>query len=147
MLYVPIKNSFDIFNFNDFVIFALNQNNFGDIVIKKVNDSNNNINANKCFTCNKDATESNCNPNKWSEPSSIFCIKPKDIFNFSAELEKTIEKFHLKHLGEQIRIHFNDIAVFSEGLQSNRDSISHFCTSSKKQFLLVLKELFLIYLT
>lgn len=49
MLYVPIKNRFDIFNFNDFVIFALNQNNFGDIVIKKVNDSNNNINANKCF--------------------------------------------------------------------------------------------------
>lgn len=36
-------------------------------------------------------------------------------YKFTAQLEKAIEKnFHLKHLKEQIRVHFNNITLFSE---------------------------------
>lgn len=116
------------------------------LMIKEISN-NNNFNIVIVSYGNSDAAEIICNFNKrLSKPLPIYIrIKAKDVFNFIAKLEKAIGKnFHFKHRGEQIKIHFNDITVFSKAkkvFSQAEVQFHNFALPNEKQFSLVLKNL------
>lgn len=83
----------------------------------------------------------------YCEPGYLknFRIAECEVLKFSKELESEIGKnFYLKFLGNQVRLHFNDIKFFSEAkiaFQKAGLSFHTFALPSEKPFTTILKGL------
>lgn len=106
---VPTENRFELFNSDVFAQCAYNLNDSLDSADDVINDTKAND------SCDSTRSSRNMNLRIRRPPPIYIKIIPNEIFNFSRELEKAVGKnFRLKHLGDQIRVQFNDVDVFSK---------------------------------